>query len=125
MKNCSRWRVNPPTHPLEDDIYSNCALESEKEQYNLAIGTSILLTFLFAYDGIVMGFPQLSFWTYLVLPHVLLATVVVGVIWRKGMFHRFPVAYVVGFAAFLALAMVHQHGFVRNHHDWKGNHRIS
>jgi hypothetical protein len=67
-----------------------------------------------------MGMPQLNFWKYLVLPHVFLAVVVVGVIWKRGVLYNFPIAYVIGFAAFLALAMVHQQNFLRNQNDWKG-----
>lgn len=67
-----------------------------------------------------MGFPQLNFWKYLVLPHVLLALVVVGVIWKRGMLHTFPTAYILGFVALLALAMIHQQNYLRNQNDWRG-----
>lgn len=97
------------------------SLGSEKEQYDCAIGTSVLLTVLFAYDGMIMGMPQLNFWKFLVLPHVFLAVIVVGVIWKRGVLHNFPVAYVIGFATFLALAMVHQQNFLRNQSDWRGS----
>lgn len=80
----------------------------------------MLLTLLFAYDGLIMGFPQANFWTYLVLPHVLLAATVVGATWRKGMLHKYPVAYVLGFAALLVLTMVHRQNFLFHHNDWKG-----
>jgi hypothetical protein len=80
----------------------------------------MLLTLLFAYDGMIMGMPPLNFWKYLVLPHVFLAVVVVGVIWKRGLLHKFPIAYVIGFAAFLTLAMVHQQNFLRNQNDWRG-----
>ena len=93
---------------------------SEKEKYDCAIGTSVLLTLLFAYDGVIMGLPHLNFWLYLVLPHVVLAVAVVGLIWRRGTFHEFPTAYVMGFAVFLALAMMHQHYFLQNKNDWRG-----
>lgn len=91
----------------------------EKEKYDCAIGVSILLIFLFGYDGIIMGFPHLNFWMYLVLPHMFLGTVVIGFVWRRGMMHSFPTAYVVGFAGFLALAMVHQQNFLRSQSDWR------
>jgi hypothetical protein len=93
---------------------------SEKEKYDCAIGTSVLLTLLFAYDGVIMGLPHLNFWLYLVLPHVVLAAAVVGMIWRRGTFHEFPTAYVIGFTAFLALAMMHQQNFLQNKNDWRG-----
>lgn len=93
---------------------------SEKEKYDCAIGTSVLLTLLFAYDGVIMGLPHLNFWLYLVLPHVVLAAAVVGMIWRRGTFHEFPTAYVIGFTAFLALAMMHQQNFLQNKNDLRG-----
>jgi hypothetical protein len=67
-----------------------------------------------------MGLPHLNFWVYLVLPHSVLALGVTGYIWRRGLLHHFPTAYVVGFAAFLALAMVHHQTFLRNQRDWRG-----
>jgi len=66
-----------------------------------------------------MGFPHLNFWTFLVLPHVFLGTAVIGFIWRRGIMHSFPTAYILGFAGFLALAMVHQQNFLRNQSDWR------
>ena len=75
---------------------------------------------LFAYDGVIMGLPHLNFWLYLVLPHVVLAAVVVGLIWRRGTFHEFPTAYIIGFTAFLALAMMNQQNFLHDQRDWRG-----
>ena len=115
MRNYSHWKVSRAS-----DHMLTFVLGSEKEQYRCAIGTSVLLTLLFAYDGVVMGMPQLNFWKYLVLPHIFLATIVVGVIWKRGILHKFPIAYVIGFAAFLAFAMVHQQNFLRNQNDWRG-----
>jgi len=93
---------------------------SEKEKYDCAIGTSVLLTLFFAYDGVVMGLPHLNFWLYLVLPHVVLAAAVVSMIWNRGTFHEFPTAYVIGFTAFLGLAMMHQQNFLQNKNDCRG-----
>ena len=95
-------------------------LGSEKEKYDCAIGTSVLLTLLFAYDGVIMGMPHLNFWLYLVVPHVVLAAGVLAVVWRRGVFTDYPVGYVIGFTAFLALAMSHQQTFLHNKNDWRG-----
>ena len=80
----------------------------------------MLLTLLFAYDGLIMGFPHANFCTLLVLPHVLFAATVVGAFWRKGLLYQYPVAYVLGFAAFMVLTMVHQQNFLYRQNDWKG-----
>jgi hypothetical protein len=69
-----------------------------------------------------MGLPHLNFWFYLALPHAFLALVVVGYVWKRGILHSFPTAYVLGFVAFLALAFVHQQTFLRNQFDWRGIH---
>jgi hypothetical protein len=84
----------------------------------------VLLTLLFAYDGVLMGLPHLNFWLYLALPHAFLALVVVGYVWKRGILHSFPTAYVLGFVAFLALAFVHQQTFLQNQLDWRGTHLI-
>jgi len=118
--NYSRWKV--PTNfisPLINTCTHIC-LENEKEQYDCAIGTSVLLTFLFAYDGIILGLPQLNFWIYLVLPHTILALVVAAYIWKRGIFHTFPTAYILGFVALLVLAFLHQQTFLQNQRDWRG-----
>jgi hypothetical protein len=95
-------------------------VESEKEKYDCAIGTTVLLTLLFAYDGVIMGMPHLNFWLYLVLPHVVLAAGTLAIVWRRGIFNDFPMGYVIGFTAFLALAMMHQQTFLHNKNDWRG-----
>jgi hypothetical protein len=107
--------------PLIFQTLTNKPIGSEKEKYDLAIAVSILLIFLFAYDGVILGLPHLNFWTYLVGPHVLLAVIVAAIIWKRGLFHEFPAAYVIGFAAFLSLTMVHQQSFLRNQADWRGS----
>lgn len=95
-------------------------VESEKENYDCAIGTSVLLTLLFAYDALLMGLPHLNFWLYLALPHTLLALCVAGYVYKRGIMHGFPIAYILGFTVFLALAFVHQQSFLRNQNDWRG-----
>ena len=104
---------------LTDMKIFNC-VGSEKEKYDCAIGTSMVLTLLFAYDGVIMGLPQLNFWLYLVLPHFLLALIVVGVTWKMGVFHAYPAAYILGFTALLAMAMIHQQNFLHNQNEWRG-----
>jgi|SRR5271154_1926290 len=89
--------------------------------YDCAIWCSLVLMGVFGYDGFIMGFVELSFWRWVVLPHVLVAVGVVCVIWRKGVFQSFPVAYILGFAAFLAITMVNQQTFLRNQIEFKGN----
>jgi len=84
------------------------------------VATSILLTLLFAYDGVIMGLPHLSFWLYLALPHAMLGLGVAAYVWKRGIMHGFPLAYVLGFTIFLALAFVHQQNFLRNQTDWRG-----
>jgi hypothetical protein len=93
---------------------------SEKERFECAIGTSVLLTLLFAYDGFILGLPQVDFWTCLVLPHALIALAIVGVVWKRGLLHEQPVTYAFGFMGILALAMVHQQNFLRNQREWRG-----
>jgi hypothetical protein len=78
------------------------------------------MTLLFAYDGVVMGSPHLSFWLYLALPHTVLGLGVAAYVWKRGIMHGFPIAYVLGFTVFLALAFVHQQNFLRNQTDWRG-----
>ena len=95
-------------------------VESEHEKYMCAIATSIVLMLLFVYDGIMMGLPQLNFWMYLELPHFVLAGTVVGVSWRMGLFHAYPAAYILGFTALLAMAMIHQQNFLHNQNEWRG-----
>jgi hypothetical protein len=94
---------------------------SEKEKYECAIGTSVLLTLLFAYDGVIMGLPHLNFWKYLVLPHVVLAVATLAFVWKRGVFNDYPVGYIIGFTAILALAMNHQQSFLHSKNDWRGN----
>lgn len=80
----------------------------------------MLLTLLFAYDGVIMGLPHLNFWMYLVLPHVVLAVGTLAVVWKRGVFNDYPVGYIIGFTTFLALAMGHQQTFLHNKNDWRG-----
>ena len=118
-RNYLRWKV--PANfisPLNKQILT---VENEKEKYDCTIGTSILLILVFAYDGIIMGLPRLNFWMYLVLPHTLLALLVAGYIWKRGILHSFPTAYILGFTAFLILVFLHQQNFLQNQRDWRGN----
>ena len=90
------WRVSRPKKVWKVTV------GSEKEKYECAIGTSVLLTLLFAYDGVVMGLPHLNFWMYLVLPHVVLAVATLAFVWKRGVFNDYPVGYIIGFTAILA-----------------------
>jgi hypothetical protein len=103
-----------------NDFHDNLIVGSEKEKYDCAIGTSLILTVLFAYDGVILGFPQLNFWMYLVLPHLILTLTAIGVIWKKGVLYSSPAAYLIGFLAILVLAMCHQQSFLQNQNDWRG-----
>lgn len=67
-----------------------------------------------------MGLPHLNFWIYLALPHTLLGLGVTAYIWKRGIMHGFPIAYVLGFTVLLALAFMHQQNFLRNQNDWRG-----
>src|SRR5271169_4697440 len=68
-----------------------------------------------------MGMPHLNFWLYLVLPHVVLAVGTLAFVWKRGVFNDYPVGYIIGFTAFLALAMSHQQTFLHSKNDWRGN----
>jgi hypothetical protein len=96
-------------------------VESEKEKYRCAVGTSILLGIVFAYDGFAMALPSLNFWVYLVLPHATVALCVAVYIWRHGLLQTSPTAYLFGFVMFLVLCMMHQHNFLQNQRDWAGS----
>jgi hypothetical protein len=113
-RNYSQWKVPSQFYCL------SYLLENEKEKYDCAIGTSLMLTLLFAYDGVILGAPQVNFWIYLALPHTVLALLVAGYIWKRGLLHSFPTAYILGFTVFLILAFLHQQTFLQNQRDWRG-----
>jgi len=95
-------------------------LGSEKEKFDLAVWISIILTLVFAYDGVFLGLPHVDFWLCLVLPHTLVGFGIAAVVWRKGFFHSMPTTYIIGFAGILVLATMHQQAFIRQQQDWRG-----